>query len=83
LIDIHCFGHVVHKFEDGREVCGAIQLAIPNGILVAVKNALNAIALWVKDVAIYSETMVRLVSQWRHRSSKTKGRNLLIRVVVL
>lgn len=52
-------------------------------MLVSINHTLHAITLRVKNVAVYSKTMLNFVAVRRDSRSEAKHRDLLVCVVVL
>ena len=77
----HILSHVVNKLNDWSKVRRSTQRHILDGALIGLANAIHAIDLWIKDVAIdgkcVADTMI-----W-DPCAISKDWNLLVRIVVL
>ena len=50
------FSHVHHHFNDLTEMCGPIELYVPDGMLISLNGSFNPVAFRVKYVSIDCET---------------------------
>lgn len=76
-------GHVVHGVQDAREVGRAVEIHDVHAVLVVVDDSLKTIDLWIENVTIHREAVVRTLVVWGHTSTEAKKIYLFVGVVVL
>ena len=77
------FCHIDCHFDHRREISGAIEVNVIDCVLVGIDYTVKTVYLRAENVSVHSEAMGCSVVYWRHLGSKTKGRNVLVRIIVL
>lgn len=86
LGDFETLGHVVDCFYHAVEVGRAVEVDVVDRVFIGVKYTVEAIAFRVENVAVEGETVggsSRIIDSEAELTTKTKCRELLIRVVEL
>lgn len=86
LGNFQTLGHVVDCFYHAVEVGRAVEVDVVDRVFVGVKYTVEAIAFRVENVAVECETVggsSRIIDSEAELTTKTKCRELLIRVVEL
>ena len=83
MATLHLFRHLIDNLHDWGKVCWATQGDAFDGVFVSFGDAIDAVDLRVKDVAIEGKTVTGALALAEDSCTVTKHWYLLVAVIVL